>query len=161
MTIKVNGKDVEAYRLIMRKTNALDILKGTKKIEIRDFSKTYGDMFIDPEKEKVYLKKMEEPDFEYIDKNGVAECDKIYKDTKYIYFTNYNNSWDLVAEIEQIFMLWFTDDDMEFLSKELNFHDLEESYKEYKANGHDDNEDGTPAFFAIELKGVVSHRGLA
>lgn len=159
MTIKVNGKDVEAYRLIMRKTNALEILNGTKKIEIRDFSRTYGDMFIDPEKEKVYLKKMKEPNFEYIDKNGVAECDKIYKDTKYIYFTNYNNSWSLTAEIEQIFMLWFADDDMDFLSKELDFHELEESYKEYKESVHKDDE--TPAFFAIQIKKVVSHEGLA
>ena len=47
MTIEVNGKPVEAYHLIMKKENALDILKGKKKVEIRAFSEKYNYLFID------------------------------------------------------------------------------------------------------------------
>ena len=57
MTIQVDGKPVEAYHLIMKKENALDILKGKKKVEIRTFSDKYLSMFIDQEKYKKYQQK--------------------------------------------------------------------------------------------------------
>ncbi|MBQ8958643.1 MAG: hypothetical protein IJ057_09140 [Bacteroidales bacterium] len=35
MKININGNEVEAYALIMRKENALEILRGTKTVELR------------------------------------------------------------------------------------------------------------------------------
>lgn len=158
MKIQVNGKEVEAYHLIMRKENALEILNGTKETELREFSKKYGEMFIDKKKEAEYFEKMKQPDFEYVDKNGIAECDKVYKDVKYVYFTNYNKFWYLIAEIAQIYMLWFTDDDMDFLSNELNCKDLEDTYKDFKKN-HKEGEE-IPAVFALNIKKIISHENL-
>lgn len=158
MKIQVNGKEVEAYHLIMRKENALEIVNGTKKIEVRDFSPKYGKMFIDPEKEAKYFEKMKQPNFEYIDENGVAECDKVYRETKYIYFTNYNKSWSLIVEIDFINMLWFTDDDMDFLENELGFTDYKEGYQEFKKNHKEGDE--LPAIFAIGIKNIISYENL-
>ena len=56
MTIEINGKPVEAYHLIMKKENALDILNGKKKVEIRAFSEKYNDLFIDKKLYKEYQK---------------------------------------------------------------------------------------------------------
>lgn len=156
--MKIEGKKVDAYHLIMRKENALEILNKTKTLEIRDFNKKYGQMFIDPKKEAVYLEKIKDPNFEYIDENGVAECDKIYKDTKYIFFTNYDKTWSLVVEIRRIFMLWLTDDDMDFLENELNFKDYKEGYQKFKETYKEGDE--IPAIFAIDIKRIVSHENL-
>lgn len=160
MKIQVNGQEVEAHRLIMQKANAKEILDGVKKVEIREFNPTYGKMFIDPKKEAEYLEKTKQPNFEYIDENGVAECDKIYKDTKYLYFTNYSGSWSLIVEIDTINMLWFNDDDMDYLSNDLGCKDLEDAYQEYKNNLNGEEPEDTPAFFAISIKNIISHEGL-
>lgn len=158
MKVNIEGKEVEAYHLIMKKENALEIINGTKKIEVRDFNQKYGQMFIDPKKEAEYFEKMKQSNFEYIDQNGVAECDKIYKGIKYIYFTNYNKSWHLVVKISHINMLWFNDDDMNFLENELNFKDYKEGYEEFKKNYKEGDE--IPAIFAITIESIVSHENL-
>lgn len=46
-TIKYNGQDIEAFALIMKKENALDILNGNKAIETRMMSAKYEKMFTD------------------------------------------------------------------------------------------------------------------
>lgn len=158
MKININGKEHEAYRLIMKKENALEILNGTKEVELREFNKKYGEMFIDKKKEAEYFEKIKSPDFEYVDANGVAECDKIYKGVKYIYFTNYNKSWHLIVELAHIYMLWFNDDDMLFLSNDLNCKDLEGPYKEFRKK-HKEGEE-IPAVFAISIGKVISHENL-
>ena len=160
MKINIGNKEVEAHRLIMQKNNALEILSGVKKVEIRNFNPTYSKMFIDSKKEAEYLEKIKQPDFEYIDENGVAECDKIYKDIKYIYFTNYNNSWHLIVEIKEINMLWFNDEDMNFLSNDLGCDDLNKAYQDYKENLKDEAPEEVPAFFAISIKNIIAQEGL-
>lgn len=156
MKIQVNGQEVEAYHLIMKKENALEILNGTKKVEIREFNQKYGTLFIDPQKEAEYFEKMKQPNFEYIDENGVAECDKIYKDVKYIYFTNYNKSWSLVVEIDQIYMLYMIKDDIEFLSEQLGFKEYDNEWQQFEGKDLDD----IPSFFAIDIKRIVSNENL-
>lgn len=156
MKINIDGKEVEAYHLIMKKENALEILNGTKKVEIREFNQKYGTLFIDPQKEAEYFEKMKQPNFEYIDENGVAECDKIYKDVKYIYFTNYNKSWSLVVEIDQIYMLYMIKDDIEFLSEQLGFKEYDNEWQQFEGKDLDD----IPSFFAIDIKRIVSNENL-
>lgn len=156
MKINIDGKEVEVYHLIMKKENALEILNGTKKVEIREFNQKYGTLFIDPQKEAEYFEKMKQPNFEYIDENGIAECDKIYKDVKYIYFTNYNKSWSLVVEIDQIYMLYMIKDDIEFLSEQLGFKEYNNEWQQFEGKDLDD----TPSFFAIDIKKIVSSENL-
>lgn len=157
MTIQVNGKPVEAYHLIMKKENALDILNGKKKIEIRTFSEKYLSMFIDQEKYKEYQEKLKEPDFQGIDEEGISEFDKtIRTDIKYIYFTNYNKTWNLVVKIHSFYTLSMIKDDVDFLVENFDFHDFDNEWQQFEGKELDE----IPAFFAIYLDKVISHEGL-
>ena len=76
MKIKVEGKEVEAYNLLMRKEYAMDIVSGKKTLEIREFKSHYVDMFTDKEQ----LKKNEE-----LRKAGrVDECVEPFKSVSYV-----------------------------------------------------------------------------
>ncbi|GJH39876.1 hypothetical protein RCZ04_04260 [Capnocytophaga sp. HP1101] len=157
MTIQVNGKPAEAYHLIMKKENALDILKGTKKVEMRTFSDKYLSMFIDQEKYKEYQEKLKEPDFQGIDENGVLEFDKVYRDDiRHIFFTNYNKTWNLVVELDGITTCSMVKDDIEFLAKNFDFHDYDNEWQQFEGKDLDE----IPAFFALVISKVVSHEGL-
>jgi hypothetical protein len=157
MTIQVDGKPVEAYHLIMKKENALDILKGKKKVEIRTFSDKYLSMFIDQEKYKEYQEKLKEPDFQGVDENGVLEFDKtIRTDIKHIYFTNYNKTWSLVVKIHSFYTLSMIKDDIAFLAENFDFHDYDNEWQQFEGKELDE----VPAFFAIYLDKVISHEGL-
>ena len=157
MTIQVDGKPVEAYHLIMKKENALDILKGKKKVEIRTFSDKYLSMFIDQEKYKEYQEKLKEPDFQGVDENGVLEFDKtIRTDIKHIYFTNYNKTWSLIVKIHLFYTLSMIKDDIAFLAENFDFHDYDNEWQQFEGKELDE----VPAFFAIYLDKVISHEGL-
>lgn len=157
MTIQVDGKPVEAYHLIMKKENALDILNGKKKVEIRTFSDKYLSMFIDQEKYKEYQEKLKEPDFQGVDENGVLEFDKtIRTDIKHIYFTNYNKTWSLVVKIHSFYTLSMIKDDIAFLAENFDFHDYDNEWQQFEGKELDE----VPAFFAIYLDKVISHEGL-
>jgi hypothetical protein len=157
MTIQVDGKPVEAYHLIMKKENALDILKGKKKVEIRTFSDKYLSMFIDQEKYKEYQEKLKEPDFQGVDENGVLEFDKtIRTDIKHIYFTNYNKTWSLIVKIHSFYTLSMIKDDIAFLAENFDFHDYDNEWQQFEGKELDE----VPAFFAIYLDKVISHEGL-
>lgn len=145
MKINVNGKEVEAYRLIMQKANAKEILDGTKKIEIRDFSATYERMFIDKEKEKqVIERRQKNPDEEFFFE------DITRSDVKYIRFTNYSGSWYLDVSLKYITAFELSEEDIKFLNKEFDFHDLDETWQEFK----DLPENEKPLMFAIVLDKV-------
>nr|DAS12940.1 MAG TPA: hypothetical protein [Caudoviricetes sp.]DAS70685.1 MAG TPA: hypothetical protein [Caudoviricetes sp.] len=149
MTIEVNGKPVEAYHLIMKKENALDILKGKKKVEIRAFSEKYNDLFIDKKLYKEYQKDLENP-------NGSMTIEDTLKDTAYIYFTNYNKTWELIVEVLDIAVYQMTKEDIEVLNEDYDFHDLDNEWQQYK----DLTEEEIPMFYGLGLADIVSHKGL-
>ena len=149
MKIEVNGKSVEAYHLIMKKENALDILNGKKKIEIRTFSKKYNDMFINKELYKEFQEYLKDPD-------GSMELEDCLNETEYIYFTNYNNSWNLIVEVLDIAVYKMTQEDVEVLNEDYDFHDLDNEWQQYK----DLPEDEIPVFYGLGLADVISHEGL-
>nr|DAO90764.1 MAG TPA: ASCH domain protein [Caudoviricetes sp.]DAR57125.1 MAG TPA: ASCH domain protein [Caudoviricetes sp.] len=149
MTIEVNGKPVEAYHLIMKKENALDILNGKKKIEIRAFSKKYNDMFINKELYKEFQEYLKDPD-------GSMELEDCLNETEYIYFTNYNKSWYLIVEVLDIAVYKMTQEDVEVLNEDYDFHDFDNEWQQYK----DLPEDEIPVFYGLGLADVISHEGL-
>ena len=149
MKIEVNGKSVEAYHLIMKKENALDILNGKKKIEIRAFSKKYNDMFINKELYKKFQEYLKDPD-------GSMELEDCLNETEYIYFTNYNNSWNLIVEVLDIAVYKMTQEDVEVLNEDYDFHDFDNEWQQYK----DLPEDEIPVFYGLGLADVISHEGL-
>lgn len=149
MKIEVNGKSVEAYHLIMKKENALDILNGKKKIEIRAFSKKYNDMFINKELYKEFQEYLKDPD-------GSMELEDCLNETEYIYFTNYNKSWYLIVEVLDIAVYKMTQEDVEVLNEDYDFHDFDNEWQQYK----DLPEDEIPVFYGLGLADVISHEGL-
>ena len=149
MTIEVNGKPVEAYHLIMKKENALDILNGKKKIEIRSFSKKYNDMFINKELYKEFQEYLKDPD-------GSMELEDCLNETEYIYFTNYNKSWYLIVEVLDIAVYKMTQEDVEVLNEDYDFHDFDNEWQQYT----DLPEDEIPVFYGLGLADVISHEGL-
>nr|DAY02601.1 MAG TPA: ASCH domain protein [Caudoviricetes sp.] len=149
MTIEVNGKPVEAYHLIMKKENALDILNGKKKVEIRAFSKKYNDMFINKELYKEFQEYLKDPD-------GSMELEDCLNETEYIYFTNYNKSWYLIVEVLDIAVYKMTQEDVEVLNEDYDFHDFDNEWQQYK----DLPEDEIPVFYGLGLADVISHEGL-
>ena len=149
MTIEIEGKQVEAYHLIMKKENALDILNGKKKVEIRAFSEKYNDLFIDKKLYKEYQKDLENP-------NGSMTIEDTLKDTAYIYFTNYNKTWELIVEILDIAVYQMTKEDIEVLNEDYDFHDLDNEWQQYK----DLTEEEITMFYGLGLADVVSHKGV-
>lgn len=147
MKIQVNGKEVEAYHLIMRKENALEIVNGTKKIEVRNFSDKYCKLFIDVEKEeKVLETQRNNPDAEF------SFEDIMRDDVKYIFFTNYNKSWSLVVELDYITAFELSETDVKHLNEAFDFHDLDESVEEFK----DEPEGEKPLMFGLVLGSIVN-----
>ena len=149
MTIEINGKQVEAYHLIMKKENAIDILNGKKKVEIRAFSEKYNDLFINKKLYKEYQKDLENP-------NGSMTIEDTLKDTAYIYFTNYNKTWELIVEILDIAVYQMTKEDIEVLNEDYDFHDLDNEWQQYK----DLTEEEIHMFYGLGLADVVSHKGV-
>lgn len=159
MKIKINNKEVEAYRLIMRKENALDILSGKKKIEIRTYSDHYCEMFFDKEKLKNANK--------ILDKTGNTENDNgdniledAIKNLNYVYFTNYNKTWSLVVRLDWIYILGMIKDDIEFLKNEFNFNEYNDEWQQFEKFFNNGEHDKIPMFFALAIKDVISHKGL-
>lgn len=149
MKILVDGKEVEAYHLVMKKENALDIFKGKKKVEIRHQSPRFETMFFDKEKADFYLKHRDDELF-----NGtINDC---FKDTKYIHFTNYNGSWHLDVEVEKITLEMLTKEAVEYLNEEYDFHDLDNDWQQFENVDWQE----VPGFFALGLGKIVSHSGL-
>ncbi len=159
MKVKVNDKEVEAYHLIMRKENALEILNGTKKIEIRDYSDKYCGMFYDKDK----LAKANEV-FEKTgnsnDEQGTSLFEKSVKNTRYICFTNYNKSWSLIIEVTWFYILSLTKENVQFLNDEFDFHDLDNDWQEFEDAVKKEKYDEIPSFWALQLGKVISHENL-
>lgn len=150
MKISVKGKEVEAYNLIMRKENAIEILNGTKKVEIRTQSPRFESMFFDKEKKNFYMKHIDDDLF-----NGTID-DCFRNDIKYIHFTNYNGSWHLDVEVTKISLEMLTKEGVQYLNDEYDFHDLDDQWQEFENSDWQD----VPGFFALALGEIVSHSGL-
>ncbi|MGP1500196.1 MAG: hypothetical protein ACTTJM_00215 [Bergeyella cardium] len=147
MKIKVQGKEVEAYRLIMKKQNAIDIVEGRKKLEVRNYVDTYCDMFFDKKKYQEYLKDLENP-------NGKMTIeDAIKDDVKYIRFTNYNGTWHLDVSIKDIHCFAMIEEEVKYMGENYNFHDFDDQWQEFK----DLPDDEKPFFFGLVI-GKVENR---
>lgn len=142
MTIEVNGQPVEAFRLIMQKNNALDILSGKKKLEIRSFTDNYISMFCDSKllKEQEKLAKKGEDVF----------IEDAFKDVEYVRFTNYNQSWFLDVKIGEMGLAQMTKDWIQGLAEDFDFHDLDNEWQQYEKS------DEVPNFFYLEISEIVN-----
>lgn len=145
MTISVNGQQVEAYNLLMKKEFAQVILNGQKKVEFRSFSDHYCRMFIDEE----VARKNKEAGL----KPGDEKFDFGLRDTQYIHFHNYNNSWYLDVEVAGIGMCVVDSYDISSLAED--FDDFKAYIDDAKKND-ELPEDERPMMFYLVLGDVVS-----
>ena len=107
------GKEVEAYDFLMKKENALEIISGKKKLEIRSFTPKYLELLIDREQEVKNRENYEE----YIL--------PIRTDISFIHFHNYTNSWFLNVKINEIGLAMMCKEDIETLAEDFDFHDYD------------------------------------
>lgn len=145
MTIEVNGKQVEAYDLLMKKEYALEILSGKKRVEFRSFTDHYISRFMDREAMK-RNKAKGNPTIEEL-------REEVRTDIEYIHFHNYNNSWYLDVEIEGIGYCFVDSQDIAPLAEE--FDDFKAYIEDAKKNDQLPP-DERPMMFYIVLAEVVA-----
>lgn len=148
-TIKYNGQEVEAYSLIMTKANALDILNGKKVIETRKLSSKYEKMFTN-------FKQLEEN--ERLRKEGREnECQPILRtDIEAIHFYSTGAPWFLDVAIDEIGIGEITEEGLQFMHEEFDFHDFDDLLEEFKKNPPEEK----PLFYYLHICEVINHEGL-
>lgn len=148
-TIKYKNQEIEAYPLIMRKENALDILNGKKVLEIRKFSSKYEKMFTD-------FKQLEEN--EKLRKVGRdEECQPILRtDIEAVHFYSTGAPWTLDVAIDEIGIGEITEEGIKFMHEEFNFHDFDEQLDGFKNNPPKE----IPLFYYLHICEIISHDGL-
>lgn len=148
-TIKYNGQEVEAYSLIMTKANALDILNGKKVIETRKLSSKYKKMFTN-------FKQLEEN--ERLRKEGREnECQPILRtDIEAIHFYSTGAPWFLDVVIDEIGIGEITEEGLQFMHEEFDFHDFDDLLEEFKKNPPEE----LPLFYYLHISEVINHEGL-
>lgn len=148
-TIKYKDQEIEAYSLIMRKENALDILSGKKTIEVRKFSGKYEKMFTD-------FKQLEEN--EKLRKAGRdEECQPILRtDVEAIHFYSTGSPWTLDVAIDEIGIGEITEEGIKFMHDEFDFHDFDEQLDEFKKNPPKE----LPLFYYLHICETINHSGL-
>lgn len=149
MKINYKGQEAEAYALIMKKENALEILRGKKTVEFRNFAPKYEKMFTD---------------FEQIAKNQelVAagrenECLPPFKtDIEAVHFYPYNNSWHLDVLIDEIGIVDITEEGAKFLADTFGCHEMDDQWQQFAHLP----KDKIPFMFYLHIDEIVGHHGL-
>lgn len=144
-----NGQEVEAYALIMKKENALDILNGKKTVETRMFSDKYINMFMNVAQldENTKLSKAGRDE----------ECKpSLRTDIEAIHFYSTGAPWTLDVAIDEIGIGEITEEGIKFMHDEFDFHDFDEQLEEFKKNPPKE----LPLFFYLHICEIISHSGL-
>lgn len=88
------SRKIDCMNLIMRKEFALEILRGTKKVEYRAYTKHYMDRLTD-KNTQAYVE-AHAGDKEFIE--SATEYSQMVRQVMKIHFHNYNNTWFLDVE---------------------------------------------------------------
>lgn len=123
----------EFFDCLMTKKNALAIVRGEKKLEIRDVSDFYMRRFLDKSKPA----------------NQVPEFLPIFK----FHFHNYTNTWFLDVEIIEMGWAYVNKQANKIFNERFNFHDLDEQAEEFDAIPEDDPQ--KPMVFWFELGKIL------
>lgn len=148
-TIQVNGQPKQAYDLIMRKEHALEIIAGKKPLEIRAFSDHYCKMFTDEailDQNDKALKEGRNDDW----------TEPVRTDIRHIHFHNYNNSWMLDVEIDDLGACWMCEEDIKWLGDEFGFHDYDNEWQQYAHLPENEQ----PMFYWLHIAKVVNRTGI-
>lgn len=136
LVMDLNGKQVEAFDLIMRKENAWAILDGNKALELRSSSPFYIRRFLNPKGTLDMTFEAFEP-----------------KDIHAIHFHDYNNSWFLDCSCAHIVCIGTHPNSNMFLHT-LRNHDLDELIAENEQKGL--KEENCVAVFGLVIKHIYN-----
>lgn len=144
-------KSIQCLNLIMRKVNALDIVRGTKKVEIRSFSDHYYKRLVDKECQQWYETHRNDKDMD------AEACDEFTSSIRPVYkihFHDYNNSWFLDVECTENSFLAMTEENLASLEERFGFTDLYESLEAIKIEDDDDIEE-RPFFYYFAIGKII------
>ena len=137
------AEPLEVLNLIMRKEFALEIVQGKKKVEFRAYSEHFSSRLYDKDVLNFMQLHKNEPDV-------LDECDPL-RAVRTIHFHNYENSWFLDVECILNDVVAVTDEDVAYLNKEYDCHELDEQLQTLKSTG----EDNRPMYFYFVIGKIL------
>ncbi len=141
-------KPIECLDLIMKKEYALQILAGTKRVEIRSYSEFYRNRLYD----KAVL--------DYEDKHWDDELMRLqmldFNDSvravKTIHFHDYGKTWFLDVECVENNTVLLVDDQVGYLRDEFDCHEFDEMLADLNRSGAKER----PMYFYFAIDNVLS-----
>ena len=145
MKITYDGKEHEAYALVMKRENALEILNGTKRVEIRAFTEFYDRMFLDRD---IIAKNERDPE----------HFESPMKKTYCVHFHTMNKKapWYLDVSIDNIGIASMIEEDIKWLNETYDFHDFDNEWQQFVGKPDDE----IPSFYYLGIEKVLQHEGL-
>lgn len=147
--IKIGDKMFDAYSLLMRKENALQILSGKKTIETRIDSNKYFKMFLDAnqvEENKKLIKEGRE-----------SECKEALRDDIWvIHFYSTGSDWTLDVTFDEMGYYPMTQESVNRIKEMYPFSDFDDIEDTYYGIPVDER----PWFFWFHIDAIVGHKGL-
>ncbi len=145
MKINVNGQQVEAYSLVMQRKFAEQIKAGTKKVEFRNYNDYYYSRFMNLDA----VKRNEKAGLHWGDEGFEDD----FKQVAYIHFHDYNNSWFLNVEIDDIGMFIVDTQDIDEYAPDYP------DFEEFRADAIENDklpEGDRPALFYLAIHKVIA-----
>lgn len=147
--ISLQGKEYEAYHLIMRRENAEAIMRGEKTVEFRAFTNKYCSMFFDKEAVERNNKRIDEGRGEELE----PDC---RTDIEIVHFYNYNNTFSLDVAIDEIGYGKYDEESAKNMVEWFGCHELDDQWQQFK----DLPDHKKPMFFYLHISEVLQSKGL-